>query len=407
MIQDYLETLNNRFNRFDIEYRKQAYIYYLKYPDPPYKESPDRKEYVHITEDELERMAKGELALRIEKTEEMHDDSDLLVTDSEFKINNKVKGVYINNMKSAFIEKKDLFDRYVDTLYGKYNKENLINFSYENGYFIHIPDNTKAEIRIKSLQDSNSSFTFKNVIIAGKNSNVEITDLYEKKNDGNGVHGRNIYIFCEENSKVNYNYMQDEGSGIVNITYLRPVLMDNSEIKIIDINTGAGKLLYNHESEMHDYSTMRSYGVNISQEMQEADIWDSSLQYGKHSNCEINIKGVVFGHSSTMHRGNIDIEPEGIKSAGFYGSAILLMSENGKGNSKPALLIKNNDTKSKHSSSISSIDPDQIFYMRSRGINESDSRSLIINGFTGYVDDYTDNEYFKEIIRKKMGLKFK
>jgi hypothetical protein len=50
MIENYLETLNDRFRDFDIEYRKQAYINYLKYPDPSYKESPDKKTYVNITE---------------------------------------------------------------------------------------------------------------------------------------------------------------------------------------------------------------------------------------------------------------------------------------------------------------------------------------------------------------------
>lgn len=65
MIEDYLDTLNERFRDFDIEYRKQAYIYYLKYPDPPYKESPDRKTYVHIADEELDKMAHGEMYVGI------------------------------------------------------------------------------------------------------------------------------------------------------------------------------------------------------------------------------------------------------------------------------------------------------------------------------------------------------
>ncbi len=404
MIEDYLGTLNERFKQFDIEYRKQAYIYYLKYPDPPYKESPDRKEYVHITEDELERMAYGELSISVKKDEKIDSDFDLIVTDSEFKIKNKRKDVYISNMDNAFTEKRELFDKYVDGEFGEYNREYLINFSYENGYFIYVPDDTTAELKIESLQDSNSSFTFKNVIIIGRNSNVEITDIYEKNNVGKGVHGRNIYLFCEENSRVTYNYIQNEGKDITNLTYVRPTLYRNSEIKIIDVNIGSRKVFYNHESKMYDNTTMKSYGINVSKGLQEMDIWDSSLQYGKYSNCDINIKGVVFDHSSTMHRGNIDIEPEGIKSTGFYGSAILLMSENGKGNSKPALLIKNNDTKSKHSSSISSLDPEQVFYLRSKGLNEKESEKLIIEGFIGYINDITNNTFLKDSINKLLKL---
>ncbi|WP_337860208.1 SufD family Fe-S cluster assembly protein [Ferroplasma sp.] len=404
MIEKYLETLNDRFKNFDIEYRKQAYIDYLKYPEPTYRESPDKKTYVNITDKELERMAYGELSVSIKKEEKVNEDYDLIVTDSDFIIKKNRKDVYISNMKDAFAQKKDLFEKYVDTEMGKYNREYLINFSYENGYFIYVPDNTKAELKIESLQDSNASFTFKNVIIAGKNSSVEITDFYNKHNNGNGVHGRNIYIFCQENSNIKYNYIQDEGSDTVNITYVRPVLYDNAEIRIIDVNTGAKKVFYNHESEMHDNTTMKSYGVNVSRNDQEMDIWDSSLQYGKYSNCNINIKGVVFDRSSTMHRGNIDIEPEGIKSSGFYGSAIILMSDSGKGNSKPALLIKNNDTKSKHSSSISSIDPEQIFYLRSRGLSEDEAKDMIINGFLGYVEEITDNEFLKKIIKDVLRL---
>jgi Fe-S cluster assembly protein SufD len=404
MIENYLKTLNERFKDFDIEYRKQAYINYLKYPEPSYKESPDKKTYVNITNKDLERMAYGELSVAIKKGEKIDTDYDLVVTDSDFIINSRKKDIYISNMKTAFEEKSDLFEKYVDQQLGKYNRENLINFTYENGYFIDFPDNIKTDVKIESIQDSNASFTFKNVIVVGRNASVEITDVYEKHNSGNGVHGRNIYIFCQEGSHVKYNYIQDEGEDTINLTYVRPILYKDSEIRIIDINTGANKVFYNHESEMYDNTTMKSYGVNISKNDQEMDIWDSSLQYGKYTNCDINIKGVVLDSSSTMHRGNIDIEPGGIKSSGFYGSAILLMSENGKGNSKPALLIKNNDTKSKHSSSISSLDPEQIFYLRSRGLNKEEATDLILNGFAGYIEDITDNDFLKSKIKSILKL---
>ncbi|KJE49650.1 MULTISPECIES: SufD family Fe-S cluster assembly protein [Acidiplasma] len=404
MIEDYLDTLNERFRDFDIEYRKQAYIYYLKYPDPPYKESPDRKTYVHIADEELDKMAHGEMYVGIKKSKNPDINYDIIVNDSEIILNNKDKNIYTSNMKNAFKERHDLFEKYVDTVYGKYNKENLINFSYENGYFVYIPDNTSAEIKIKSEQDANSSFTVKNVVIIGKNSKASIVDLYESEDDGSGIHGRNIYIFCLENSKVDYNYIQNESLNSANITYVRPVLYNDAQLKIIDVNTGSGRVIYNHESEMHDNTTLNSYGINITRGIQEHDIWDSSLQYGKFSNCDINIKGIVFDQSSTMHRGNIDIEPDGVKSTGFYNSAILLMSENGKGNSKPALLIKNNDTKSKHASVISSIDPEQVFYLRSRGISENDAISLIVQGFLGYINDHVDNEFAKNIISKIINI---
>ncbi|WP_175266654.1 SufD family Fe-S cluster assembly protein [Acidiplasma cupricumulans] len=64
------------------------------------------------------------------------------------------------------------------------------------------------------------------------------------------------------------------------------------------------------------------------------------------------------------------------------------------------MVDKNNDTKSKHASVISSIDPEQVFYLRSRGISENDAISLIVQGFLGYINDHVDNEFAKTLYQK-------
>ena len=128
-------------------------------------------------------------------------------------------------------------------------------------------------------------------------------------------------------------------------------------------------------------SSFKTFGVSYSDGDQKFDIRDSSFQTGIASSADIKVRGVVKGKSLTIHRGNIDIEEKSIKSTGFYDSRILLLSKDGYANSKPGLIIRNNNTKSKHASSISSLDRDQVFYLRSRGIPEAVARSMLTEGF--------------------------
>ena len=117
-------------------------------------------------------------------------------------------------------------------------------------------------------------------------------------------------------------------------------------------------------------------------------------------NADIQVRGVVTGKSSTIHRGNVDIELESVNSTGFYDSRILLLSKDGYANSKPGLQIKNANTRSKHASAISSVDSEQILYLESRGIGKDDATSLITGGFIGSLIERSKNEKFRASVEK-------
>ena len=147
-------------------------------------------------------------------------------------------------------------------------------------------------------------------------------------------------------------------------------------------------------------SDFRTQGVSFTDGSQAMDIRDSSFQLGKGTYADIQVRGAVSGNSVTMHRGNIDIEEESIQSNGFYDSKILLLSEGGYANSKPGLIIKNNNTKSKHGSAISNIDEDQILYLRSRGIDRETAESMIMDGFLSVSVEKSGNKLLMEKVHE-------
>jgi Fe-S cluster assembly scaffold protein SufB len=59
-------------------------------------------------------------------------------------------------------------------------------------------------------------------------------------------------------------------------------------------------------------------------------------------------------------------------------------------------MIKNNDTRSKHGSAISSIDKEELTYIRSRGISEKEAKSMISAGFVGSMIEKANNQRFTD-----------
>ncbi|AKU79461.1 SufB/SufD family protein [Spiroplasma turonicum] len=60
---------------------------------------------------------------------------------------------------------------------------------------------------------------------------------------------------------------------------------------------------------------------------------------------------------------------------------LLILDENAKANSDPVLLIDENDIIASHANAIGMLDPDQVFYLLSRGLDENTAQELIINGY--------------------------
>ena len=92
-------------------------------------------------------------------------------------------------------------------------------------------------------------------------------------------------------------------------------------------------------------------------------------------------KGVLDGHARGVFGGKIIVRPDAQKTDAFQSNKNLLLSENADVNTKPQLEIDANDVKCSHGATIGQIDDEALFYLRSRGIGESQARSLLTYAF--------------------------
>jgi Fe-S cluster assembly protein SufD len=66
-------------------------------------------------------------------------------------------------------------------------------------------------------------------------------------------------------------------------------------------------------------------------------------------------------------------------------SRVLMLSDNARGDANPILLIDENDVTAGHAASVGRVDPEEMFYLLSRGIPKAEAERLVIRGFLGTV----------------------
>lgn len=93
------------------------------------------------------------------------------------------------------------------------------------------------------------------------------------------------------------------------------------------------------------------------------------------------VKSVLSSKHKFEFYGIVNISEEADNCEAVLSSKALLLNPDAQVITLPALFVKNNNSKAMHSSTISKINNDNLFYLNSRGINDKESEQLIVKGF--------------------------
>lgn len=106
-------------------------------------------------------------------------------------------------------------------------------------------------------------------------------------------------------------------------------------------------------------------------------------------------KGVLEDHGRGVFQGKIIVRPDAQKTDGKQMSQALMLSEDAEFDSKPELEIYADDVVCGHGTTAAELDPDLLFYCRSRGIPEKEARALMIESFIGEAIEKVENEQLR------------
>ncbi len=116
-------------------------------------------------------------------------------------------------------------------------------------------------------------------------------------------------------------------------------------------------------------------------------------------------KGAVGDSARSVYTGLIRVRPDARGTNAFQTNRNLKLSDDAWAESVPNLEIENNDVRCSHASAVGPVDPDQVFYLESRGVPTPVAERLIVAGFFDEVIDELPVRAVERAARDALALK--
>lgn len=116
-----------------------------------------------------------------------------------------------------------------------------------------------------------------------------------------------------------------------------------------------------------------------------------------HTTSRLLTKGVASGSGHAVVQGRVIVKPEAQKTDSHQLSRALLLSPHAEIDQKPELEIFADDVKCGHGAAIGAVDPNQMFYLRARGIPERQARNMLVAAFLGEITERVPDIYRRAV----------
>lgn len=117
-------------------------------------------------------------------------------------------------------------------------------------------------------------------------------------------------------------------------------------------------------------------------------------------------KGVLDGNSHAVFNGKVIVHKDAQKTDANQSNRNLLLSRGCEIDSKPEMEIYADDVKCGHGSTVGQLDTDQLFFLRSRGLDEVSARSLLTYAFAvdvlTRIPNQTIREAFANVVEQRL-----
>lgn len=265
---------------------------------------------------------------------------------------------------------------------------------FKNGPFVYVPDNVTLESPIQILfltqaetQVPRSAY-LRGLFVAGKNSRFTLaTDFIGLGPEGapylnNGV----IEIFLEEGASLEHVQVQAEAQNALQFVTTRLFLRSQSYAQLFAV-------------ALEGHFTRHLVEAKLLGERARCDINGLAVLSGENrvyghtevehikSHCSSHqlYKGILEGNTRSEFDGAIVIHSGAAGSDASQLNHNLLLSENAQVFTRPKLRISNDDVKCSHGATVGQLNPEQLFYLASRGLDSATARGVLTAGFAREV----------------------
>ncbi|MDQ5850558.1 MAG: Fe-S cluster assembly protein SufB [Chloroflexota bacterium] len=315
-------------------------------------------------------------------------------------------GVIFLDTDSGLREYPDVFKEYFGTVVpAADNKYAALNTAvWSGGSFVYVPAGVKVDIPLQAyfrINAENMGQFERTLIIVEEGAEVHyIEGCTAPVYSTNSLHSAVVEIIVKEGGKCRYTTIQNWSNNIYNLVTKRAVAYKDASMEWVDGNIGSRLTMkYPSVYMLGEGAKGEVLSVAYAGEGQHQDAGAKMIHAAPNTTSRITNKSVSKNGGRTTYRGLAKVQPGAYNAKINVNCDALILDDRSASDTIPYIEIEEDRATMAHEATVGKIGEEQLFYLRSRGLSESEALSMIVLGFMEPFTRELPMEYAVELNR--------
>lgn len=317
------------------------------------------------------------------------------------------KGVIFENMDVAVEKYPELVQKYFMTdcvPAGDHKFTMLHGAVWSGGTFIYVPKGVRVELPLQAYFRMNreSAGQFEHtLIIADEGSYVEyIEGCSAPRYTSSSMHAGCVELFVMKGAKIKYLSIENWSKNTYNLNTKKALVYEDGEVNWVNGNMGSKiTMLYPSSVLLGDRAKSDSLGIVMAGEGQDQDTGAKAIHLAPNTTSTIRSKSISKDGGISSYRGFVKISKRAVNAKSSVVCDALILDDKSVSNTYPSVKNENNKVEISHEARVGKIGEEEIFYLNSRGFDDSSASRLIVGGFVDPIVKALPLEYALELNR--------
>ena len=375
--------------------------YYLRPTDKPgntWEEVPDeiKNTFEKLGIPEAERKFLGGVGAQYDSESVYH----------KLNKNLEEQGVIFLDMDVGLKKYPEIVKRYFGTVIPlSDNKFAALNTAvWSGGSFIYVPKGVHVDIPLQAyfrINAKNFGQFERTLIIADEGSSVSYVEgctapIYST----DSLHAAVVELIALKDAKIRYTTIQNWSNNVYNLVTKRAYAYEGAVVEWIDGNLGSKRTMkYPSVFLLGRGAKADILSVAFAGSGQHQDAGGKAIHMASDTTSTIISKSISMGTGRATYRGQLRVEKGAQNVKSQVNCDALLLDETSKTDTYPYIEIEDETATIGHEATVGKIGEDQIFYLMSRGLKESEAKAMIVQGFIESFTKLLPMEYAIELNR--------
>lgn len=241
------------------------------------------------------------------------------------------------------------------------------------------------------------------LVVAGPGSEARIVESFAGPAGRASLTNALTEIVVGDNAYVDHYKLQREGEDALHVATLAVTLGRDARFR--DHSMALGAALSRNDIDVRfgsEGGDVQLNGLFVMDGRRVADTHSRIDHARPHCSSRELYKGILDGQSRGIFNGLVIVRPGAQKTDALQVNKNLLLSREALAHSTPQLEILADDVKCKHASTTGQLDPQALFYLRSRGIDEAAARGLLTWAFASELVRQMEIEPLVRVVERHL-----